>query len=269
MERVAFLIERTGQQISCLLNPESVVARRNAGLRTRVAGGGIATGVTLSDDPVVATGGGVTELELDLLFDVDLARQLTPSVASAAGSPAAASPGSDGAPAEAPLQTDVRDLTRPIWSLAENADGDDGYGAPPVVRMIWGRSWNVPAVVAAVAERLERFSVDGAPQRSWLRLRLRRVSDAPSRGPLREPATPQFETPPLEDANSGEAAPRMELPVDDAGFPGRRLDEIAAERYGDPGAWRFIATINGIDNPLAVGEGLVLRLDGADSGRSA
>jgi hypothetical protein len=263
MERVAFLIERTGQQIGCLLNPESVVVRRNAGLRTRVAGGGIATGVTLSDDPVVATGGGVTELELDLLFDVDLARALTPSPA-----PASPAPLSDGTPAS-PLETDVRELTRPIWSLAENADGDDGYGIPPVVRMIWGRAWNVPAVVTAVAERLQRFSTDGAPQRSWLRLRLRRVPDAPSRGPLREPATPQFETPPLDDMSGGEAAPRMELPVDESGFPQRRLDEIAAERYGDPSAWRFIALINGIDNPLAVGEGLVLRLDGAEGGRTA
>jgi hypothetical protein len=261
MERVAFLIERTGEQISCLLNPESVVVRRNAGLRTRVAGGGIATGVALSDDPVVATGGGVTELELDLLFDVDLARDLTPR-------PVETVPEGDGQPAGIP-ETDVRDQTRPIWNLAENGDGDDGYGVPPVVRLIWGRSWNVPAVVSAVAERLERFSLDGAPQRSWLRLRLRRVSDTESRPPLRQPATPQFETPPLEDPAAGEAAPRLELPVDEHGFPARRLDEIAAERYGDPAAWRLIAALNGIVNPLAVEEGLVLRLDGADGARTA
>jgi len=261
MERVAFLIERTGEQISCLLNPESVVVRRNAGLRSRVAGGGIATGVTLSDDPVVATGGGITELDLDLLFDVDLARDLMPTPATAGAEPASE-------PLPAP-ETDVRDLARPIWNLAENGDGDDGFGIPPIVRLIWGRSWNVPAVVTAVAERLQRFSLEGAPQRSWLRLRLRRVSDSASRAPLREPATPQFETPPLDDPTAGDAAPRLELPVDEQGFPGRRLDEIAAERYGDSSAWRLIAALNGIDNPLALSEGLVLRLDGAEGARAA
>ncbi len=32
MERIAFLIERTGEQLSCLLNPENVVAGRMAGV---------------------------------------------------------------------------------------------------------------------------------------------------------------------------------------------------------------------------------------------
>ena len=31
MERVAFLIEETGERIACLLNPESLVVRRIAG----------------------------------------------------------------------------------------------------------------------------------------------------------------------------------------------------------------------------------------------
>ena len=43
----------------------------------------------------------------------------------------------------------------------------------PVVRLIWGKRWNLPGVVVAAAERLERFTVDGSPQRSWLRLLLR------------------------------------------------------------------------------------------------
>jgi hypothetical protein len=35
MERVAFLLERSGERISCLLNPENLEARRTAGVRTR------------------------------------------------------------------------------------------------------------------------------------------------------------------------------------------------------------------------------------------
>ena len=50
----------------------------------------------LSDDPLLYTGGGRTELDLDLLFDVSLAGS---SVAT----------------------RDVRDLTRAFWDLAENA----------------------------------------------------------------------------------------------------------------------------------------------------
>jgi hypothetical protein len=258
MERVAFLIERSGQQISCLLNPDSVVIRRSAGLKTRTAGGPIATGAALSDDPVVATGGGVTEIEIDLLFDVDLARNMAPQPTANAG---------DGAEAPA-VEMDVRELTRPVWNLAENAEGEDGYGVPPLIRMIWGRSWNVPALVSAIAERLQRFSPTGAPQRSWLRLRLRRVSDTGGPAPLREPATPQFEMPPLTDPGAADTAPRIELPVDEDGFPSRRLDEIAAERYGDPSAWRMLAALNGVENPLMLTEGLVLRLDGANQSRS-
>ena len=33
MERVAFIVERTGERIDCLLNPDTVVVRRSAGLR--------------------------------------------------------------------------------------------------------------------------------------------------------------------------------------------------------------------------------------------
>jgi hypothetical protein len=254
VERVAFLIERTGEQISCLLNPESVIVRRTAGLRSRTAGGGIATGAALSDDPVIATGGGVTELELDLLFDVDLARSLAPQATEGTTEDAVA-------PAS---EMDVRDLTRPIWNLAENAEGEDGFGVPPVIRLIWGRSWNVPAVVTAVAERLQRFSSAGAPQRSWLRLRLRRVADTGGPAPLPKPVTPQFEVPPISEPGVGDTAPRLELPVDEDGFPSRRLDDIAAERYGDPAAWRLIATLNDVANPLALSGGLALRLDGSD-----
>ena len=75
MERVAFLLERSGERISCLLNPENLEARRTAGLRTRQGGGGFLTGVARSEDPLIATGGGVTEYDLHLLFDVEVARE--------------------------------------------------------------------------------------------------------------------------------------------------------------------------------------------------
>src|SRR5262249_19194244 len=110
----------------------------------------------LSDDPIVFTGGGSTELDLELFFDVSLARM--------------------------PMEhADVRELTRPLWNLAENRQDAQGYGQPPLVRFIWGKEWNIRGVVVAVAERLGFSPLEGAPQRSWMHLRLLRVSDIAER----------------------------------------------------------------------------------------
>src|SRR5262249_52942908 len=157
MERVAFLVEKTGERIPCLLNPASVVVRRLAGVRARQSSSGPLTGSTLKDDPLLHTGGGMTGILFDLLFYVFLA--------------------------EADVTVgDVRDLTRPLTDLAEGSESDDGYSQVPLVRFVWGKCWNVLGVVTAVAERLEYFTAEGAPQRSWLRMRLVRVGAPPSDG---------------------------------------------------------------------------------------
>ena len=171
MERIAFLLEETGERIDCLLNPESFVIQRTAGVQPRRAIGGPLTGAALTDDPILYTGGGRTELTLDLLFDVSLATAAAPP-------------------------EDVRAMTRPLWNLAENPEDDGSDGTPTLVRFIWGKAWNVPAVVTAVAERYEHFTPEGVPQRSWLRLRLLRVSEPP-----------------------GEESPAEDLPFDFAPLP--------------------------------------------------
>ncbi|MGC9347458.1 MAG: hypothetical protein ACP5JG_04890 [Anaerolineae bacterium] len=152
MERVAFLIEETNERIGCLLNPETLVMRRMAGVRTRRSATGQLTGEGLTDDPLLYTGGGRTELDLDLLFDVSLAGSSITT-------------------------QDVRDLTRPLWNLAENAARQERYGQPPLVRFIWGKSWNIPGIILAVAERLEYFTPEGVPRRSWLRMRMVRANE--------------------------------------------------------------------------------------------
>ena len=150
MERAAFLIEDSGERIPCLLNPASVVMRRIAGIRPRFSIGGPLTGAGLSDSPLHFTGGGTTEITMDLLFDVSLARS------------------------ESPIEN-VRLLTEPLWRLTENELKSGEYGRPPTVRFVWGKAWNIPGVVAAVAERLEHFTQAGTPRRSWLRLRMLRT----------------------------------------------------------------------------------------------
>jgi hypothetical protein len=243
MERVAFLIEGAGERIGCLLNPESVVRRRVAGVRARRSVGGLLTGAGLSDDQLIYTGGGTTELNLDLLFDV-----------SVAGSTIATE--------------DVRDLTGPIWSLAENFPAEDGYGRPPLARFIWGKSWNILGVVAAVAERLEYFTPEGVPRRSWLRMRMLRVAEPPS-GP---PASPASNLAPAVDiAGTPSAAVQSVMSTGEGriyevvGEPGGggssdTLYNIAA-RFGlDPSRWREIAERSGIDDPLRIEPGTTLQI---------
>ena len=102
---------------------------------------------------------------LDLLFDVSLVGSSVSTV-------------------------DVRDLTRPLWNLAENAARQNGGTSIPLVRFVWGKSWNIPGVVTAVAERFEQFTPAGDPQRSWLRMRFLRVNEPLT--PMSSAATPSF-----------------------------------------------------------------------------
>jgi len=237
MERVAFLIEETGERLGCLLNPESLVVRRAAGLKPRRSLGGHVTGAGLADDPLLYTGGGSTELRLDLLFDVYVA-------------------GSS-------IQTeDVRELTAPLWRLAENAAGE-GYGRPPLARFIWGKTWNVPGVIAAAAERLENFTPEGAPTRSWLRLRLLRVGEAEAQAPAPPARRSAITAPPPESVPEDQVQfhPVMGSGASpDGGLKGERLDQIALRVYGDAGLWTVLAAFNGLDDPFHLPPGLVLRI---------
>jgi len=251
VERVAFLVEHTGVRLGCLLNPESLIVRRTSGVRHRQAGGGPLTAVAMTDDPLVYTGGGVTELQLDLLFDVTLSGS---SIRTA----------------------DVRSLTAPLWDLTENQPGDDGYARVPLVRFVWGKSWNIPGVVAAVAERLEFFTPGGAPRRSWLRMRLLRTQMSTAdlsatRGapmPISMPLDPQAmpASPALEErvvevvGGVDESAP--EPGAAESGAPAPRLDELAHRYLGHPSWWRLIAAVNGVVDPLRV-SARVLRIPGA------
>src|ERR1051325_7780900 len=105
MERVAFLIEPGGERLSCMLNPERLTLKRSAGVQPRRSLGGALTGAGLSDDPLLYTGGGTTELSLELLFDVSISGSSIDT-------------------------EDVRELTAPLWALAENRARAESYGEP-------------------------------------------------------------------------------------------------------------------------------------------
>jgi Contractile injection system tube protein len=233
MERVAFLIEETNQRIGCLLNPETVLVRRVAGVRPRRSTGGQLTGTGLTDDPLIYTGGGRTELDLDLLFDVALAGSTITT-------------------------DDVRDLTGPLWNLAENAASADGYWRPPVVRFVWGKAWNMPGVVGSVSERFEQFSIAGTPQRSWLRIRLLRVAEPLSqRSESRQIEQAAFQSPP--EIPEASAIPAEEVRIHEF-MAGERLDEIAYRYYQNGSLWKLIAAFNGITDPTRIPAGRLLQI---------
>jgi contractile injection system tube protein len=231
MERVSFVVESTGERLGCLLNPESLQVTRNAGVRRRRTTTGLLAGAGISDDPLLYAGGGQTDLVLDLLFDIGIAGSTIQT-------------------------TDVRDLTRPLWDLAESTAASAG-AAPPVVRFLWGKSWNIPGVVTAVAERLEQFTPDGAPTRSWLRMRFVRVNESAAA----EASMPQPATPPISPgAGPEEVVHQVVGGGSDAPGSGERLEDIAFLYYGDPSIWRLIAEANDIVDPSSVAPGTVLRI---------
>lgn len=197
------------------------------------------------DEPLLFTGAGTTEILLELLFDVSL---LGSSV-----------------------QTeDVRELTQPLWRLAENSVTEGGFGRPPRVRLVWGKRLNEPAVVATLAERLEHFTASGAPRRSWMRMRLVRVEETLSEATQPPPLAPDLSAEQVTAHLPAESFGAHEV-LGAGGSPGQppvagqRLDEIAHQYYGDPSLWRLVASLNGINDPMRVPVGTVLRLPSASA----
>lgn len=234
MERAAFLIEGSGERIPCLLNPASVVLRRIAGVRPRFSTGGPLTGAGLSDSPLLFTGGGTTELTMDLLFDVSLTR------------------------AE-PQPENVRLLTEPLWKLTENEPKPGEYGRPPAVRFVWGKAWNIPGVVVGVAERLEYFTQAGVPRRSWLRLRMLRTSGEEPAEALAPSAFDQTE-PWADWPEVDESEVRRYDLIGDGEGAAERPDAIAAANGFAPEDWPIIMDFSGIDDPTALEAGQTLRI---------
>ncbi len=251
MDRVGFLIEDSHERLGCLLNPETLEISRVAGLQRRRTASGVLTGKGLRDDPLLFTGGGTTELKMDLLFDVNLA-------------------GSS-------IHTrDVRDLTGPLWQLAENAVDDEGVARMRLARFVWGKAWNIPGLVAAIAERFEDFTPEGIPHRSWVRMRFVRVESPEALSPRpgaraagAEAAPGQLPQP--EEANPERVRTREVVggsgATGQAGVSGERLEAIAQRAYGDASLWRWLAVFNGIDDPLHIPAGQVVRVPSLEQRR--
>lgn len=220
-----------------MLNPETVVMRRTAGIRSRETLKGLVNTNKSSDNPLLFTGSGNTILELDLLFDVTI---LGSSIET----------------------EDVRELTKPIWDLAENNQRSDRFFRPAVCRFIWGKSWNFPGVVSEIAERLEYFSTQGIPRRSWMRLRLLRMLSQTGISQLEndewvalnqevnaisEFSGTELQLPDIDLSPSDMDEPEVEL---QSSIESSRIDYSAYRLTGDPTRWRDIAASLNLLDPL-------------------
>jgi len=225
---------------------------------------------------MIYVGGGVTDLKLNLLFDVDLLARSSPSFSQAPdfrtnlqapptealtplSAPAEGAPTGGNevtrTPAPASLAVaDVRELSGPLWRLTENGAGDALSDGPPVVHFIWGAAWNVPCIAISVAERFDQFSSDGTPLRSWVRIHLRRT-----RLPARTARVPDLSISPQRTSGGG----RSEASLPDSVIltdptSSSRPDLVCDSVYGDLRLLHPLLKFNNIDDFWSVEPGQTL-----------
>lgn len=266
MERVAFLIEETGERVFAMINPAELTLERQSGIRMRQRHERPLACARRSDDPMIYVGGGITDLKLNLLFDVDLLSRTSPSFsrppdfrthlqasATEARTPPAASPEGErsvgetapaGSPGEPLSIKDVRNLSGPLWRLAENYVGDELSDGPPGVHFIWGAAWNLPCIAISIAERFDQFSPDGTPRRSWVRIHLRRT-----RLPTRPARMPDLSVSRPRATGAGKRAaslPESVLLADPVASS--RPDLVCESIYGDMSLLHSLLEFNNIDD---------------------
>ena len=130
---------------------------------------------------------------------------------------------------------DVRETTNKVRKLMEVDQGAKDMtsvkGRPPVIEFHWGRIWTFKAVITRLTERCTLFRDDGIPIRATLDVTLLQAKDA-SVYPAQNPTTMNI-------------TGYKQWTVRD----GDTIDWIAFNEYGDSNMWRYIADLNGLDNP--------------------
>ena len=166
-------------------------------------------------------GGGARQLSVELLFD--------------------ASP--DG---------NVSAVTNELFQMMEVdpalGTGEDNDARPPKVQLAWGAYSSFWAVCTSLNVQFTMFKPDGTPIRATASLSLMQ-SDADlrtGRGSVPRPQNP---------TTRSEARLHVHRVRD-----GDSLQSIAFEHLGDATAWRQIAELNGIDDPLRLTRGLALAI---------
>jgi hypothetical protein len=116
--------------------------------------------------------------------------------------------------------------------------------SPPTVVFQWGlQNYEFSAYVKSVSSRILMFKMDGTPVRAKVTLSLEETPESAS----------------AQNPTSGGIAGRRTHLVG----AGDSLPSIAYAEYEDPGLWRAIAEVNGIDDPLHLLPGATLLIPAA------
>ncbi len=207
-----------------MLNPESIVVYRNSGIGSPHLVGSAISGREQCIDTLLYDGNGTTIIDLQLLFDVTLP--------------------------DAPSGIEnVRDLTTTLFDMTKPIDNDTGGRNIPRVRIIWGKNWSVSGVVMALSERLDYFSSEGVPRRSWVTLRFQVVDDSLDNQETIENSQKEKLLAPESLQAIQKSASNAEV-LDSCNTMAftDRLDVIAQKKYGAPQLWKVIAEFNNLDS---------------------
>jgi hypothetical protein len=139
---------------------------------------------------------------------------------------------------------DVRKYTKGLWDLMkvseQKKNSATGKGEPPHCKFQWGSLWSFEAVVESISQKFTLFRPDGTPLRAILDVSFRQIQDE-GQYPRQNPTS---------GGNPGEHLRAVR--------EGETLAWIAYEEFGDAGAWRHIAQLNNIADPLRLRPGQLL-----------
>jgi hypothetical protein len=133
-------------------------------------------------------------------------------------------------------RTTVTQRTNLIYSLLRP---DPSTHAPPICHLRWGQFFRFVGVLDHVSGKFTLFLPNGTPVRATLSVVFNEYIDV---GDL------------VKEQPTQSADHRKNRVV----RAGDRIDNIAAEEYGDPAKWRPIAEANELDNPWLLQPGYVL-----------
>ena len=144
---------------------------------------------------------------------------------------------------------DVRKYTNKIAALMEVKIRDEGKRnklRPPRVKFHWGLNWSFKAVITQMSQNFTLFLQNGTPVRATVDITMQQDGDEQVRG--------------SQNPTSGGSAGRRTHMV----AAGETLDLIAFQQLGDPSAWRRIAELNRVHDPLNLTPGRVLVVETED-----
>lgn len=121
-------------------------------------------------------------------------------------------------------------------------DAQSNNARPPYVIFHWGQLHSFKAVVTSCNLQFTYFSSTGIPLRAKVSLAMTQFEESKAFGP--------------QNPTSGTPEPHRVHRVQ----PGETLDRISARYYGDATRWRRIAAANGLSDPLALRNGMLLSI---------